>query len=254
MLLKDKIAVVYGAGGAIGGAVARAFAEEGAFVFLAGRSLDSLQIVANEITNAGGTAKVTKVDALNQDEIEGHLNRIVQHAGRIDISFNAIGIRGDLQGTGLTKMAQEDFMTPILTGVQTHFLTSTAAAKHMIKQNSGVILTLSASSAALSGRDRTYHYTGGFATACAAIEGYTRSLAGELGSKGIRVVSLRSDAIPETWKPDFPEVRQYMEEGTALGRLPKLKEVADTAVFIASDRASAITGAIINVTCGSIMD
>jgi len=254
MLLKDKIAVVYGAGGAIGGAVARAFAEEGAIVFLAGRSLDSLQFVANEITIAGGTAKVTKVDALNQNEIEGHLNRIVQHAGKIDISFNAIGIRGDLQGTALTKMPQEDFMTPILTGVKTHFLTSTAAAKHMIKQNSGVILTLSASSSSLSGRDRTYHFTGGFATACAAIEGFTRSLAGELGTKGIRVVSLRSDAIPETWEPAFPEVRQYMEEGTALGRLPKLKEVADTAVFIASDRASAITGAIINVTCGSIMD
>ncbi|MET3729296.1 NAD(P)-dependent dehydrogenase (short-subunit alcohol dehydrogenase family) [Fictibacillus halophilus] len=254
MLLKNKIAVVYGAGGAIGGAVARAFAEEGASVFLAGRSMASLQIVANDITSAGGTAKVTKVDALKKEEIDEHLDRIVQHVGRIDISFNAIGIRGDLQGTPLIDMSQEDFMTPILTGVQTHFLTSTAAAKYMMKQKSGIILTLSASSAALSGRDRTYHLTGGFATACAAIEGYTRSLAGELGTKGVRVVSLRSDAIPETWKPDFPEVRAYMEKGTALGRLPTLKEVADAAVFIASDRASAITGAIMNVTCGSIMD
>ncbi|MQR97052.1 SDR family NAD(P)-dependent oxidoreductase [Fictibacillus phosphorivorans] len=254
MLLKDKIAVVYGAGGAIGGAVARAFAEEGASVFLAGRSLHSLQIVANDITDAGGVARVTRVDALNQIEIDGHLDRIVQHAGKVDISFNAIGIRGDLQGTPLTKMTQEDFMTPILTGVKTHFLTSTAAAKHMIKQNSGVIITLSALSSALSGRDRTYHLTGGFATACAAIEEYTRSLAGELGSKSIRVVSLRSEAIQETWKPDIPEVKAYLEEGTALGRLPTLKEVADTAVFIASDRASAITGAIINITCGSIMD
>ncbi|MBH0161527.1 SDR family NAD(P)-dependent oxidoreductase [Fictibacillus sp. 26RED30] len=254
MLLKNKIAVVYGAGGAIGGAVARAFAEEGASVFLAGRSMDSLQIVADEITNAGGKAKVTKVDALNQNEIVGHLDRIVRHVGQIDISFNAIGIRGDLQGTPLIEMSKEDFMTPILTGVQTHFLTSTAAAKHMINQKSGVILTLSASTAALSGRDRTYHLTGGFASACSAIEGYTRSLAGELGSKGIRVVAIRSDAIPETWKPDYNEIQAYMEEGTALGRLPKLKEVADAAVFIASDRASAITGAVMNVTCGSIMD
>ncbi len=100
------------------------------------------------------------------------------------------------------------------------------------------------------------HLTGGFATACAAIEALSHSLAGELGPQGIRVVCLRPDAIPETWhgEADNPEVRRYMENGTVLGRLPTLDEVANAAVFMASDRASAMTGTIANLTCGSIMD
>jgi NAD(P)-dependent dehydrogenase (short-subunit alcohol dehydrogenase family) len=124
----------------------------------------------------------------------------------------------------------------------------------MVRQRSGVILTLSSSSAGLSGRDRRYHLTGGFSTACAAIEALSRSLAGELGPQGIRVVCLRPDAIPETWSAEATEVRTYMENGTALGRLPTLEEVANAAVFMASDRASAMTGTIANLTCGSIMD
>lgn len=254
MLLKNKNAVIYGAGGAIGGAVARAFAQEGAHVFLTGRSLEPLNQVADEITSSGGSAKVTEVDAFDLQAIQQHMDRVVQHTGSIDISFNAIGIRGDLQGTPLVDMNHEDFTTPILTGVQTHFLTSTAAARYMVQQKSGVILTLSASSSMLSGRDRRYHLTGGFATACAAIEGFSRSLAGELGPQGIRVVCLRPNAIPETWNPDFPEVRTYMEDGTVLARLPTLSEVANVAVFMASDRASAMTGTIANLTCGSILD
>jgi 3-oxoacyl-[acyl-carrier protein] reductase len=133
-----------------------------------------------------------------------------------------------------------------------HFLTATTAARQLVRQKSGVILTFSSSSAGLSGRDRRYHVTGGFSTACAAIEALSRSLAGELGPQGIRVVCLRPDAIPETWANH--EARTYMEDGTVLGRLPTLSEVANAAVLMASDRASAMTGTIANLTCGSIMD
>jgi NAD(P)-dependent dehydrogenase (short-subunit alcohol dehydrogenase family) len=269
MLLKDKIAVIYGAGGAIGGAVARAFAREGAKVYLAGRTLPKLTALVEEISAAGGAgaawagtvmAEAAQVDALDPGAIERHLEVVVREAGRLDISFNAVWIRGDLQGTPLIQMPWEDFTTPVLTGVKTHFLTATAAARHMLRQRSGVILTLSSSSAGLSGRDRRYHRTGGFGTACAAIEALSRSLAGELGPQGIRVVCLRPDAIPETWAAEHRDdtgangVRAYMENGTALGRLPKLAEVANAAVFMASDRASAMTGTIANLTCGSIMD
>ncbi len=254
MLLKDKNAVIYGAGGHIGSAVARALAREGANVFLAGRTLAKLEAVAEEISAAGGAAEAAPVDALDPQAIEQHLAAIMEQAGRIDISFNAIWIRGDLQGTPLIQMPCEDVTLPILTGVTTHFLTATAAARHMAPKRSGVILTLSSSAAGLSGRDRRYHLTGGFATACAAIEALSRSLAGELGPQGIRVVCLRPDAIPETWPADATEVRTYMENGTVLGRLPTLEEVANAAVFMASDRASAMTGTIANLTCGSIMD
>ena len=130
----------------------------------------------------------------------------------------------------------------------------------MIPGRSGVILTLSSSSSVLSGRDRRFHLTGGFSTACAAIEAFSRSLAGELGPHGIRVVCLRPDAIPETWgvKPgediNASGVKPYMENGTVLGRLPTLEEVANAAAFLASDRASAMTGAVANLSCGSVMD
>jgi 3-oxoacyl-[acyl-carrier protein] reductase len=254
MLLKDKNAVIYGAAGHIGSAVARAFAREGANVFLTGRTQAKLEALAEEITVARGTAQVATVDALDPKAIDQHLAAIVQTAGSIDISFNAIWIRGDLQGTPLVQMSWEDFTLPVLTGVKTHFLTATAAARHMVRKGEGVILTLSSSSSVLSGRDRRFHLTGGFGTACAAIEAFSRSLAGELGPQGIRVVCLRPDAIPETWPADNPDVRRYMENGTVLGRLPTLEEVANAAVFLASDRASAITGTIANLTCGSIMD
>jgi 3-oxoacyl-[acyl-carrier protein] reductase len=254
MLLKNKNAVIYGASGSIGGAVARAFAQEGAQVFLVGRTLDTLNKVASEITNAGGAAEAESVDALDPQAIEQHLDAIVEKVGSIDISFNAIWIRGDLQGTPLIQMPYEDFTLPILTGVKTHFLTATTAARHMVRQRSGVILTLSSSASVLSGRDRRYHLTGGFGTACAAIEALSRSLAGEIGPQGIRVVCLRPDAIPETWTGEAHATRTYMEDGTVLGRLPTLSEVASAAVIMASDRASAMTGTIANLTCGSIMD
>lgn len=260
MLLTGKNAVVYGAGGSIGGAVARAFAREGARVFLAGRTPATLDAVAQEITAAGGAAETAPVDALDPQAVEQHLDAIVARAGGIDISFNAVWIRGDLQGTPLLQMPWEDVTTPVLTGVKTHFLTAAAAARHMLPRRSGVILTLSSSASVLSGRDRRFHLTGGFSTACATIEALSRSLAGELGPQGIRVVCLRPDAIPETWAVEpggdinASGVKPYMEGGTLLGRLPKLAEVAEAAAFMASDRASAMTGAIVNLTCGSSLD
>jgi NAD(P)-dependent dehydrogenase (short-subunit alcohol dehydrogenase family) len=253
MLLKDKNAVVYGAGGSVASGVARAFAREGARVFLAGHTLAKAEALAEEIAAAGGTAEAAEVDALEPQSVEGHLEEIVKTAGRIDITFNGISIRGDLQGTPLLEMPWEDFTTPVLVGVKTHFITATAAARHMVRQKSGVILTLSTSAAGLSGRDRRYHLTGGFSTACGAIETLTYSLAGELGPHGIRVVCLRPNAIPQAWARDHIESRIYMENGTALGRLPTLGEVGNAAVFMASDWASAMTGTVADLTCGSDM-
>jgi 3-oxoacyl-[acyl-carrier protein] reductase len=260
MMLSNKTAIVYGGAGKIGSAVARAFARDGAKVYLAGRGLEKVQQVADEIAAAGGVAEAAEVDALDKAAIERHLDAVVARAGSLDITFNAISIRGDLQGTPLVDMTLDNFTTPVVTGITTHFLTATAAARHMAKRGSGVILTLSSSGAGLSGRDQMFHSTGGFGVACSAIESLSRTLAGQLGPKGIRVVCLRPDAISETWStaPEHAEgvakFKAYMEEGTVLGRLPVLREVADAAVFAASDRASAITGAIVNLTCGSIMD
>ncbi|GHO78409.1 short-chain dehydrogenase [Ktedonobacter sp. SOSP1-85] len=261
MLLKNKNAVIYGAGGAIGGEVARAFAREGAKVFLAGRTLSSLDTVAQDISNTGGVAEAAQVDALDEQAIESYLSEVVTKAGSIDVSLNVIGL-GDIQGVPLVEMQHEHFALPIVNAMATHFLTATAAARHMRKNGSGVILALTAQAAR-----KPYPNVGGFGVAGAAIEGFCRQLAAEVGPQGIRVVCLRSAGSPDT--PGVDEVfsrhaenagisREAFEAGiaekTLLKRLPRLAEVANVAVLMASDQASAITGAVANVTCGEIVD
>jgi 3-oxoacyl-[acyl-carrier protein] reductase len=258
MLLEDKNAVIYGAGGRIGSTVARAFARLGARIFLAGRTRQTLEAVAEDIAAIGGSAEVAEVDALDERAVGHHADAVVEEAGGIDVSFNAIWIR-PVQGTPLAEMSREDFMSPIVTAAASHFLTARAAAQHMVQRGSGVILTLPTSAARLSGRDRRFHQTAGFGVACAAIEAPTMQLAGELGPRGVRVVCLRPDAIPQTWPEGFQdqgcsEVLAYMEGGTMLGRLPTLEVVANTAVFMASEGASAMTGTVANLTCGSIAE
>ncbi len=257
MLLQGKTAVVHGAGGKLGGAVSRALAAEGARVFLAGRTREKLDKVAKDIAAAGGQAEVAEVDAFDKTAVERHADSVIAAAGRIDITVNAVWVRGDLQGVPLLEMTVENFVAPPTAAATTHFLTATAAARHMAKAGSGVVLTLSSSASGLSGRDRMYHKPGGFGVACAAIEEFSRSLAGEVGPKGVRVVCLRSDGISETWptvEGDAAPFKKYMDEGTVLGSLPTLKQLADAAVFAASDRAAGMTGAIVNLTRGSIMN
>lgn len=260
MLLENKVAIIHGAGGKIGSAVARQFARDGARLFLAGRTLEKVEAVADSIRAEGGSAEATALDAFDEAAVRAHADAVVGRAGRIDATFNAVWIRGDLQGTRIIDMPSEDVLTPIMAGARTHLLTAIAAARHMVKQRSGVILTLSSTSAHLSGRDQMKHSTGGFSTACATIEALSRTLAGELGPHGIRVVCLRSDALPETWSsaPEHAEgvkeFKTYMTAGTVLGRMPTLAELANGAAFAASDRASAMSGAILNLSCGSVMD
>jgi 3-oxoacyl-[acyl-carrier protein] reductase len=261
MLLQNKNAVIYGAGGAIGSAVARAFAREGATVFLAGRTLEKLDAVAKDISSAGGQAEIAQVDALDKESIESHLSDIVQRTGHIDISFNAIDL-GDAQGSLLVDMTQPHFALSITAAMTTHFLTATAAARHMAKQNSGVILALTAQVAR-----QPQPASGGFGVACAAIEAFCRQLACEVGAQGIRVVCLRSSGSPDT-----PGVMEAMKlharnagmsleafeaksaEKTLLKHLPRLAEVANVAALMASDHSGIITGAVINVTCGELVD
>jgi 3-oxoacyl-[acyl-carrier protein] reductase len=258
MLLEDKNAVIYGAGGSIGGAVARTFAREGARVFLAGRTRSSLETVAGDIDAAGGRAEVAVLDALDGQAVDEHAGEIVERAGSIDVSFNAISIR-DVQLIPLVEMSWEDFMLPVSTGATTHFLTATSAARHMARQGSGVILTLSASAV------RAYVpgvYVGGFGVACAAIEALTKQFAAEFGPRGIRVNCLRSEGIPESWEgaptedwsASTEEIEAAIEARSLLGRVTTLADVGNAAAFLASDLAGATTGTIFNLTSGTVVD
>ena len=254
MHLTDKVAVVFGAGGAIGSEVARTFAREGATVFLSGRNGEPVQAVTREIVDAGGQAEAAQVDAFDEDAVERYVASIDQATGRIDVLINAVGFRA-VQGVPLTELGLQDFLDPILLWSKTQFLTARTAARHMAKRRSGVILTLSASPARLA-----LASTGGFGVACAAVEGLTRTLAAELGPQGIRVVCIRPHRIGDTLGPksDFAinehEFRDLIEGWTLLKRLPTLAEVAETAAFLASDRAAAMTGTVANLTCGMSLD
>ncbi len=258
-LLAGKRAVIYGAAGAIGSAVARAFAREGADLFLAGRTPEHVNTLAAELAKSGARASAAGVDALDKAAVEKHLEEVARVAGGIDISFNLIGLGGD-QGQPLTAMTQEAFAIPIETAMRTHFLTATTASRYM--RSGGTILALTAQVAR-----KPYVGSGGFGVACAAIEGLWRQLAVELGPNGIRLVTLRSSG-----SPDAPGVvaaiteharaagvtmeafEARIAEKTMLKHMPKMAEIANAAVLAASDYASSMTAAVLNVTCGEIAD
>ena len=254
MLLQDKVAVIYGASGAIGGAVAREFAREGARVFLTARNFDAIDALAKAITSEGGRAEVAVVDALDEASIERHAAEVVEKTGRIDVSMNTVGF-DVVQGVPLTELRLEDFIAPITTWTTTQFLTARITARQMVEQRSGVVLVQSSSPARLA-----LAQTAGFGVACAAVEGLARTLAAELGAYGVRVVSVRPHRIADTLGPeaDFAmgvdEFRTHIESLTLLNRLPTLREVAATAAFLASDKAGAMTGAVANLTCGMSID
>src|SRR4051812_7613344 len=248
MLLESKNAVSYGGGGSIGGAVAKAFAREGANVFLAGRTRAALDAVAGDIRSAGGQAETAEVDALDEAAVDAHADAI---RGGIDISFNVIGLN-DVQGTPLAEMAVADFMAPIETALRSQFLTTRAAARHMIPRGGGVILTFGGEGDPI--RD---YSIGGLQIAFHAVEALRRQLATELGRHGIRTVTLRSGGVPESI-PDRLEARdriaEMLEGATLLGRTATFEDVGDVAAFVASDKARTMTAATVNVSAGALID
>ena len=254
MILHNKNAIIYGAGGSLGGAVARAFAGAGARVFLTGRNLSSVQKVADEILASNGSVEVDQVDAMDEKEVDAHLERVVQKAGRVDISFNAVGV-DVIQNIPLIDIRMEDFLSPISLTMQTRFITAKATAKVMIGQGSGVILSLTATPGGIG-----YPLTGGFAPACCAVESLSRNLAAELGIYGIRVVNIRSAGSPDSKvfkdaiahnPAGMASILRKMEGDTMLKKLPFMADIANTAVYLVSDLASKITGVTIDVTCGT---
>lgn len=248
-LLQGKTALIYGAGGSIGGAVSRAFAAEGAAVYLAGRTESRLEKVARDIKEDGGRADVAVVDALDEEQVESFVDSVVKKTKRIDISFNAISF-GDIQQP-LMEIDVNDFTQPITLATRTHFLTTRAAAGHMLKQKSGVVLMFGGSG------PQTMAGLGGFKVALDAMEGLRRQWAMELGRYGVRVVTMVSGGIIETipWQVEGrEEIVVEIAKAAHLNRTATLVDVGNVASFIASDKAGAITDATINISSGAIVD
>lgn len=261
MLLQDKNAVIYGAGGAIGSAVARAFAKEGAKLFLTGRLRAPVEAVAKQIVSAGGSAEAAAVDALDEQAIDKHLQSVIDDVGRVDISFNAVGFPNTkILGVRLLELDVTQFSLPVTTYATSYFLTARMAARRMIANKSGVIMTVTA----LPSRTGTL-LNGGYGPAMAAKEALTRDLSAELAPHGIRVVSLRPHGMPETntMKKVFElkasgmtweQFQGYLAGTTHPRRVMTLQEMANVAVLMASDKASGMTGTTVNLTMGVLDD
>jgi NAD(P)-dependent dehydrogenase (short-subunit alcohol dehydrogenase family) len=263
MLLENKNTIIYGAGGAVGGAIARVFAREGATVFLTGPHLAKVDAVAHDISTTGGVAQTAQVDALDEKAVEKHISAVEKEAGSIDVSFNAIGIpQQGIQGIPLIELSVDSFELPITTYTRAQFLTARAAARRMVARRCGVILMHTPEPARLG-----LPLVGGMAPAWAAMEAFSRCLSAELGAQGIRAICLRSTGLPET--PAFsgvlglhakamgttPQQFQSVIDGmTHRRRSTTLLELANVAAFMASDQASAMTGTVANLTGGLIVD
>lgn len=263
MMLKDKVVVICGAGGAVGGAVAHTFAREGANLYLTGRHRASVDAVAKDITNAGGSAQAAEVDALNEQAVDKHLQSVIDKAGRLDVMFNAVGLSNTtLQGVPLVDIPIAQFSLPIMEYTKAYFLTARLAARRMLAQHSGVILTLTPLPARAG-----VPLLGGFAPAMSAVEGLTRGLSAELAPHGIRVVGLRVDGMPDsgtikevfgihakayglTWE----QFHDVIAAKNHVRRLATLAEMANVAAFMASDAASAMTGTTVNLSMGALDD
>jgi len=263
MMLKNKVAVIFGAGGDVGAAVARAFAREGAKLFLSGRNLRKVEAVAADIVRGGGVAEAAEIDARDEQAVETYVGAVAEKAGSIDISFTAISIAKELSNRApLLDLSAEDFALPITTYTQVNFITARSVARRMISKRAGVILTITATPSRAA-----FPNAGGNAPAFAGVAALSRTLSAELGPQGVRVVCLMPNAIPETGtiRESFEryakatgvtraEYQARFEGMTHLKRLTTLAELANVAAFVASDQASAMTGTVVNLSAGTIVE
>jgi 3-oxoacyl-[acyl-carrier protein] reductase len=261
MLLEGKNAVVYGGAGSVGRAVASAFAREGAKVFLVGRTMAALDEAAAEIAGAGGAVETAQVDALDEPAVDSHADAVAAEAGGIDVSFNAIS-HDDVHGLPLIEMALDDFARPIAIAMRAQFLTTRAAARHMTRQGSGVIMAVTATTGRLSIPE-----VGGTGVAFDAIESQCRQWACELGRHGVRVVWLQTTGLPEALDQGavypsygtgpgngmtYEELVAWNQGRTLLDRLTSMADIGAAAAFLASDQAACMTSAGINLSSGQV--
>jgi 3-oxoacyl-[acyl-carrier protein] reductase len=240
MLLTDKTAVVYGAAGPIGAAVAGAYAREGARVVLAGRTQHTLTKVADQIRDAGGAAQTAVVDVTDAAAMRAHAAEVAAASGGIDIAFNATA-NDDRQGIPLLDMDFSDFARPVSKAIAAHFTIATVTARHMMGHG-GVILAMGGGREAIS-------MLGGSHVAWSALAGLCRQLAAELGPHGIRVAWLLSPGSPDPGTASDEDAG-----GSLIGRRPSYRDVANAAVFAASDWAATMTATEINLTGGAVVD
>jgi NAD(P)-dependent dehydrogenase (short-subunit alcohol dehydrogenase family) len=262
-ILQGKKAVVFGAGGSVGAAVAKEFAAEGAELFLSGRNRANVEEVARQVIDTGGQAHTAVVDASDPKAVGDYLDQIAR--GRtVDVVFNAVGpLAGDYgNGKLAVALSVDEFVVPLATIVRPSFVTASAAARAMLKQRSGVILFLTGSPARAH-----VHGATAIGTAFGAIETFSRNLAFELGPTGVRVACLRTAAMPDTrtiqqtcelvargLNVPLDQARAALANQTMLKVSPTTSDTAKELAFLASDRARMLTGTVVNASAGAVAD
>ena len=251
MLLENKTAVIYGGGGSIGRALAKGFAGEGARCVLVGRTPATLEAAADEVRAAGGQAETAVVDALDEPAVNDHADSVVETTGSLDISVNVITQDAIFQP--LIDIPVKDFAQAIDKTVTSQLITTKAAARHMVRQKSGVILFF-------GGADYDTRLDrqglGTVQVGMDTVEALRRQWSCELGPHGVRVLTLLTGGITETF-PDDPAMephKQSIVDQTLLGRAASLADVGHVAAFVASDRARSMTATQVNISCGACGD
>jgi 3-oxoacyl-[acyl-carrier protein] reductase len=260
--LNNKRAVIFGASGGVGSGVAKVFAVQGATVFLSGRNLSKVEKVVSEIRKEGGSAEASEVDALDQRAVDSYLDGLANE-GQIDFVLNAIGYPPEDYGNARLPLdvSLEQFTLPLRTIVPSQFITATSAARHMIRQHSGVILFVTANPS------RGVAAGVSIGAAFGAMESMLRCLAQAWGPQGVRVVGIRAGPMVDTRTMQETyeiaakkqgitkeQVKSGFEQVSLLKSSSMVDDTAWLAAFLASNAARTITGAIINANSGRVID
>lgn len=243
-MLENKVALVTGAGRGIGRAIAIALAEEGAEVIVNyNGSEERAKEVKQTIEENGGKASIYKCNVSDFEACETMIREIVKEHGHLDILVNNAGITKD----GLImKMREEDFDRVLNVNLKGTFNTIRHSARQMLKQRSGKIINISSVSGILGNVGQA-----NYAASKAGVIGLTKTMARELGSRGITVNAIAPGFVDtEMTEVLSEEIRENACKQIILGRFGKPEDIANVAVFLASDKADYITGQVISVDGG----
>ncbi len=245
MRLKDKVAIVTGAGRGIGLVTAQTFAREGAKVALCDLDLPEVQAAAEEIRKSGGQAMAFQANTARTASVQELLSKVVAEFGRVDILVNNAGIIRDKQ---LLKMEEADFDAVIEVNLKGVYLCTRHVAEVMAANGGGVILNAS-SVVALYGNFGQTNYV----ASKAGVIGMTKVWARELGRKGIRVNAVAPGFIETRMTEGIPDkVMEQLVGKVPLGRMGKPQDIANAYLWLASDEASYVTGHVLSVDGGAV--
>ena len=246
MRLVDKVSIITGAGSGIGHATAVKFAQEGAKVAVCDINEQSARDVAREITDSGGEALAFRIDVTDKPSIARMVEGVMAKWGRIDTLVNNAGIVQDAQ---LKKMTEDQFDNVIDVNLKGVYNCTKAVVDIMLEQHSGVILNASSIVGLYGNFGQTNYAASKF-----AVIGMMKTWARELGKKGIRSNAICPGFIETPILKSMPQkVVQMMEDRVPMGRLGRPEEIANTYAWLASDEASYINGAVIEVSGGSTL-